>query len=212
MSVLTGEAPASPTVIPVPAVDPAAPAPVVPAPAPVEPAPAPAPVVVAPVSLVPDKYDVKLPEGAILDAKHVETVSAFAKEQKLTNEQAQGILTRDNNLIKADRDAYQAKMVADCKAELDADYKTLESDKEVGGVKFAENVDLVHKFLQKAFGPETAQLIGNYGALGNKPGVFKGLLSLAKQFSNDKIVQGGGAAAPPAQSMAEKWYGKKETA
>ncbi len=210
MSVPSGEAPASPA----PVVEPVAPAPapVVPAPAP-EPVPAPAPVAPAPaLALVPEQYDIKLPEGALLDAKHVETVSVFAKEQKLTNDQAQGILKRDNDLIKADRDAIHAKMVADCQAELAADYKTLENDKDVGGPKLAENADLVQKFLVKAFGEADAKLISNYGTLGNKPGVFKGLLKLAQQFSNDKIVLGGGSAAPPAKSMAEKWYGKKESA
>jgi hypothetical protein len=46
--------------------------------------------------VVPEKYDLKLPEASLLDASHVEKLTAFAKERGLSNDEAQALLEREN--------------------------------------------------------------------------------------------------------------------
>src|SRR5688572_20896218 len=49
--------------------------------------------------VVPEKYDLKLPEGSLLEAAQMEKISAYAKEKGLSNEQAQELLERENDAV-----------------------------------------------------------------------------------------------------------------
>ncbi len=199
-------APAAPAVTPTPAATPAATAPAAVVPPAATPPAQPAPTATA---VVPDKYELKLPDGSPLDQAYVDKLSSTAKELKLSQDQAAGLLKRDSELIQADRQAANDKMLTDYKSQSEAWLKECELDKEYGGEKFKENVDLAHKFILKFGGEKVAQAIQNSG-FGNQPDIFKMLASAGRLLANDKIVPGGTAAAPQSKTMAERWYGKKQ--
>src|SRR3972149_1235780 len=54
---------------------------------------------VAEKPVVPQKYELKLPEGSQLDQARIDSLSAYAKEKGLSNEQAQAILDRESDAV-----------------------------------------------------------------------------------------------------------------
>jgi hypothetical protein len=68
-----------------------------------------------PARVVPDKYTLKVPEAArdYLDDSDVATVSAMAKEHKLTNEEAQQVLEQEATRIAAQSASFRARLDAD---------------------------------------------------------------------------------------------------
>ena len=45
----------------------------------------------SPAKIVPEKYDLKIPDGALITPADVERIATFAKERGLSNEEAQAV-------------------------------------------------------------------------------------------------------------------------
>jgi hypothetical protein len=170
------------------------PAPGTPAPqagaAPVTPDPAltgvvPDPKAAAPAAtVVPDKYDIKLPDGSLLDAGAVEKASSFAKDLGLSNENAQKLLDRESAAILG----YQQAQATQLKNQNDTTWKNeLIADKEFGGQAFDENGEIAYNAASKWFGDEFCTAIKQMG-INHHPLLFKGLVRLGKASANDKLV------------------------
>lgn len=134
------------------------------------------------------KYDLKLSEGSLLDKARIDEVLAEAKSGKLTNEQAQSLLQREEKAVSG----YQQTQLAQVETNRTEWLKALENDKEVGGVKFKENAETAHLFLKKHAPPEVMDFLEK-SALGNNPSTFKFILKLANMAKSDKIITGGNA-------------------
>lgn len=214
-------APAAPAVEPQPAAQPAAaPAPVTtgaaPAPGAANP-PSPPAAPVAPAapaadpkaeatppaqaSAVPEKYSLKLPEGSLLQASHLEGLEAFAKERGLSQEQAQALAERESATVGAFLDSEQkafqeraAKWVDEVKA-----------DPEVGGAKFAESIEHTKRMLKQYAPPEFMKLLDDTG-YGNHPALVKTLARVAKAMSDDKLVQTGVNAPSGPKPIEDVFY------
>lgn len=159
----------------------------------------------APAKVVPEKYDVKLPDGSFMKPDYVEKLSAFAKEQKLSNEEAQAVMTRENALV--------GEVVADLqerfKAQTEAWKEDARNDKEIGGDKFAESAELSKRFIDKFAPPEFAQVLNDHG-YGNHPGFLKMIARASKAMADDSWVHT--KAQGDARTTEEIFYGKPETA
>src|SRR5258706_11167450 len=107
-------------------------------------------------------YDLKLPDGSALDASDVADISAFAKTQNLSKEQAQAILERENITLKAYVDSQQEEL-ATKKAEW---VESVKADKEIGGDAFNENVELAKRVIDK-FGTDSFKKALTDSGLGN---------------------------------------------
>ncbi len=154
--------------------------------------------------VVPEKYDFKLPDGALLVAKDLEEVSAFAKANNLTQEQAQSYLERQNAAVKGYHDRVESAWVAQ-----EANWlKEIESDKEVGGVEFKKNIELAHRALSKFGGPEFLKEL-NDTRLGNHPGLVRTFVRIAKEIGEDTFVPAGNQSGGE-KPIAEYFYGKTE--
>lgn len=153
-----------------------------------------------PAKVAPEKYDLKLPEGSKLDPKHTEAIAAFAKERGLSQEDAQALLERDNNISKAQ----QQKDLADFKTHVDAFVPLAQADKEIGGEKFKENVEIASQAV-KFFGNDALKKLFDDTGYGNHPEVLRVFYKVGKAMQNDKSVV---ITTPPApvKSTAEKWY------
>lgn len=136
--------------------------------------------------VVPEKYDLKLPEGSSLDQKVVDQVSQFAKEKGLTNEQAQAVLNDKSESVKAFHESAKAQLEAKRSEWLEA----VKTDPELGGDKTAEHVELAKRFIDR-FGSSKLKADLNLTGFGNHPEVVRMFAKLGKAMGEDKIVVDG---------------------
>lgn len=154
-------------------------------------------------SVVPEKYDLKLPKDSLLDAKDVDAIADFAKANKLPANVAQAILEQKH----ADREAYvegQRKMLED---ESNKWLEEVKADKEIGGANAAKNIELAKRMAVK-FGPEGFEKELDESRLGNHPMFVKMMVRLLKaaNFAEDTLVVSGAPPAPPAKDGAKAMY------
>lgn len=96
-----------------------------------------------PAKVVPEKYELKLTEGSLLDQSHVDDVASYAKKLGLSNEDAQGLLDRENQVaasfIQKQKETLEQNAVKWVEA--------VKADSELGGDKFNENVELAKRVI-----------------------------------------------------------------
>jgi hypothetical protein len=151
--------------------------------------------------VVPEKYDIKVPDGITLDEKLVSEFTNVAKELKLTNEQAQKLVD------------LQTKGALDHAQKITSDYNsTVESWKketlEKLGPKHGEEIGYANKFLDKFANSETRQLLIDTG-LANNYNIMNTLIKAGKAIAEDRLTDGHGSANGSKKSAAEILYGGK---
>lgn len=147
-------------------------------------------------------YDVKLPDGSLLAAEKVEEVVAYAKDNKLTNEQAQALINRESDAVKSWRDS-QESAFEETKAKW---VETVMSDKEIGGADFNKNVEFAHRALERFASPELKDALSKTG-FGNHPELVRVFARIGKAMANDSLVKGGADRPGQKKSMEEIFYG-----
>lgn len=150
--------------------------------------------------VTPEAYDLKLPDGSLLDPASVEKVTLFAKENKLSQEAAQALLQRENEVVSS----FVTKAQADFKAQTEQWVKDIQGDKEVGGEKFKENIELAHRVL-KRFGSDDFSKALEETGYGNHPDLVKVFVRIGKAMGDDKAVIPG-AQAGEQKSLAQLLY------
>lgn len=150
----------------------------------------------------PEKYELKLPEKTVLDAKRTEDVAAFAKANGLTNETAQAILDREHSLL-------SSKVEADSKAwkeTTDGWAKQAAEDKEIGGAKLKESLALTKQVITKFGGADFLKLVDeNY--MISHPDFLKMMVRIGSGMSSDQLVVGHNTeGTPAAKTPLEKLY------
>jgi hypothetical protein len=144
----------------------------------------------------PVKFDLKLPEGSLLKPEAVQVVTDFAKANKMTPEQAQAVLERENANVME-----QKKMLDDLSVKWVGEVK---ADKELGGDNFAKTAELSKRVIDK-FAPELVEELEKTG-LGNHPGFVRFVYRIGKAMDNGEFVKGSNPP-PPIKSAAEVLYG-----
>ncbi len=157
-----------------------------------------------PIPVVPEKYDLKLEEGSLLDPSHVEQFESFAKEKKMTQEQAQEFLQREHKAIQSFYESQQQKF----EQTKEAWKQQTISDPEIGGEKFNENIELAHRAL-KQFGSETFMQAIESTGYGNHPEMVRVFARIGKMMAESKIVTPGTQTGGPSKNMADIFYGDK---
>lgn len=143
------------------------------------------------------KYDLKLPEGALVDAAHAEKVSSFAKDAGFSQEQAQALLDRDVAMAKEQHAKHEA-VIADWKQQV-------MNDPELGGDKLAAKHEAAQRALKLFGSDETLDFLD--GGLGNHPAALRFLSRIGEAAKDDKafIPTQSGKGTP--KSAAEEFYG-----
>ena len=136
--------------------------------------------------IVPEKYDLKIPDGAEIDPAHVEKISSYAKEKGLTNEEAQGILSRDAELISSFKNG-QREQLAKASSEW---IESSKSDKEIGGEAFTRNVELAKRVIDR-FGTDEFKKALDDTSLGNHPELVRLLVRIGKGMAEDQFIPAG---------------------
>lgn len=131
--------------------------------------------------VVPESYELKMPEGVQLDSAAAEEFTAIAKELKLDQAAAQKL---------ADIGAKMATRQAEAHAQLVETWtEQVKTDKEIGGDKLDENLGVARKAIDTFGSPELKALLNSTG-LGNHPEVVKLAFKVGKAISEDRFVQG----------------------
>lgn len=149
--------------------------------------------------------DLKLPENSTLDPKVVDEVVSFAKEQKLTQAQAQAILERENQAVATFSQAQEEKLKEISSVKW---IRELQEDKEFGGEKFKENIQLAEKAFTRFATPEFVSLMKSTG-LGNHPELNRIFFRIGKEMQDDKLVSAKPTQTNP-KTIVERLYGKNE--
>lgn len=159
----------------------------------------------------PDKYDLKPPEKSLLTPKRIEEIAAFAKEHGFSNDKAQALVNRENQLIADERtlilkegDAKMAEMRTGWIA-------TAKEDKEIGGADFVKNTELARRVIARFGTPEFAATLSDkaQGEFGNHPELLRMLTRIGKAMSDDQLVVPGAQGGKDGRSFADKFYGAK---
>lgn len=148
------------------------------------------------------EYELKLPKDSQLSVEKVSEVKEFAKTNKLTNEQAQAILERENAVIAGFKESQQAEYEAETKKWIDA----VKSDKELGGEKFKETSEVARRAIEK-LGSEAFKKALNDTGLGNHPELIRFAYNVGKILQDDKFEEGQSFKKGGRKSTAEVLFG-----
>lgn len=107
--------------------------------------------------VVPEKYELKAPEGQTLDALGLDTFTPIFKEIGLTQEQAQKLVDTQFQVTTKALEAAQKKIGDDVAAETAAWAKACREDKEFGGANFEANRKIADR-AYAVFAPEGSAL------------------------------------------------------
>jgi hypothetical protein len=135
--------------------------------------------------VAPEKYELKLPEDAVVDSEFVKEVEAIARQQGLSNDEAQMLL---------DQQSEKAAQLVTKKAE--AWMEQLKTDPELGA-DLKQTAALAQRALEN-FAPPTLRGMLVKSGYGNHPDVVRFLYNIGKKMADDKLV------IPGAQSGGEK--------
>lgn len=145
--------------------------------------------------VVPESYELQMPDGVELDKAAAEEFTAIAKELKLDQAAAQKL---------ADIGAKMATRQAEAHAQLVETWtEQVKTDKEIGGDKLDENLGIARKAIDTFGSPELKALLNSTG-LGNHPEVVKLAFKVGKAISEDRFVQGSPKGAET--DMAKKLF------
>lgn len=131
---------------------------------------------------IPEKYEIKMPDGVEMDAAMLEAVTPLFREAKFSPAQAQAAADIYMQQQTKQLEAHSA-MVAGWANEARA-------DKEIGGAKFAENMAYAAKAFQATGNERAMQIIDTYG-LGNNPDILRMFVRIGKAMSEGGTVLGG---------------------
>jgi hypothetical protein len=125
---------------------------------------------------VPEKYDLKLSDGSLLDSGFVDKIAAIAREQGLSNEDAQTRLSEIETQAMQERNE-----------RVTAWNEALKSDKDFGGEKYAKSAESVKRYAGylKAQYPEVLDLLERSGHTSH-PAVAKFLRDMGDRMTEDK--------------------------
>lgn len=145
--------------------------------------------------VVPESYELKMPDGVQLDSAAAEEFTAIAKELKLDQAAAQKL---------ADIGAKMATRQAEAHAQLVETWtEQVKTDKDIGGDKLDENLGVARKAIDTFGSPELKALLNSTG-LGNHPEVVKLAFKVGKAISEDRFVTGSPKGAET--DMAKKLF------
>lgn len=135
-----------------------------------------------PVEGAPEKYDFKFDEGRTVDAGILDVYSEVAKELNLTQDAAQKMLSKIAPVI----EGQQLQRIEAVKNEWTQASVT---DKEFGGDKLQENLQVAEKALSQ-FGTDQLRALLKQSGLANNPEVIRFMYRAGRQLSEDTVVSG----------------------
>jgi len=138
----------------------------------------------------PEKYELKAPEGVTLEGEFLKELEGFAKDSKLSQEQAQRVVDFEAKR----RQKAEAAFLESRKSERAAWEAEVKADKELGGESFEANLGLARKAIAQFAPPELLEVLEKTG-YGSNPAVVRTFWRIGKAISEDQLVRGGRQAS-----------------
>lgn len=150
------------------------------------------------------KFDLPdLPEGMEVDTALLDKFSAFAKENGLDQDKAQGLVDlfaeQQIDAFNAQQDSFE-NMVTQWREDSEKDPEIAGRD----GSLLAENTDLANKAFETFF--PGAKDIFDSTKLGDHPEIVRGMIKLGRAISEDSIRIDGGPGGEAPKSQANTLY------
>lgn len=154
---------------------------------------------------VPEKYELKLPEGSALEEGHIDAVAEYAKQLGLSNEKAQELLERDGATLAS----FQERQQAEYDKMADGWAMELKNDKKYGGDNFNKTVEQAKRAFDRFATGGLREAVKSL-RWGNHPEVLKTFSDIEERLGDDSFVHPD-IAAGPAHEMAPEdvFYGSK---
>ncbi len=153
---------------------------------------------------LPDKYDLTIPKDSLLDPSIIDEISAYAKEKRLSNEAAQGLLERESKAVSSFRESQDNEV----KEIRDSWLGEAENDKEIGGDDFKKNAELSKRVIDRFSTVEFKKTLNETG-FGNHPEVIRIFTRIGKLMGEDVLTKSG-VQGSGEKSMEDVFYPKKE--
>lgn len=131
---------------------------------------------------IPEKYEFKL-EQSPLDKSYLESFQTYAKEQKMTQDQAQKLLERESFAV----NEYLNKQNAEFEKTQSQWVEAIKQDQEIGGDNFNKNIELAHRALKKYGTPQFIQDLEQSG-FGNHPELVRIFARIGKSIGEDSMI------------------------
>lgn len=143
--------------------------------------------------VAPEKYDLKLSDGSHLSAKALDRIASFSKEQGLSQDEAQALVqkqeTEAKTIVEEESKQWQSETQA---------------DKELGGEKFKNTIELAHRAMKATASPKLQKMLEDRGGI-HHPEVIRHFYNLGKMMGEDKLVSGS-IVVGAQKSLAERLY------
>lgn len=144
--------------------------------------------------IVPEKYDLKLSDKTSLDASALEQVAALAKQNGLSQEEAQAYLEKTDTTVRELYDQQTKNWLEQVKG-----------DAELGGEGLNKTVETAKRVIER-FGSDALKKDLDRTGYGNHPELVRLLSRIGKGMSEDQLVVAGGKPTSE-MSIAEAFYG-----
>jgi hypothetical protein len=155
---------------------------------------------------VPEKYNLKLPEGSLLEPSHLERIAAEAKQRGLSEHDAQKLLERDHQAYAGFVESQQKALATQVTAWSEAAQK----DTEIGGEAFAQNAELAKRVVSR-FATEQFRKDLEVTGFGNHPELVRVFARIGKAMSDDQLVLPGSQGNTAKKSIEDVFYGGSAT-
>jgi len=146
------------------------------------------------------EYDLKMPEGTMLEESVKDEIVSIAKEQGLSNENAQKLLDMQSAAV----DSFKTQAMEAHHEQLDSWYEELRVDKEVGGDNITESAELAKRAVIEFGGEEFLAELNDTG-YANHPGLFKMLVNVGREIEAGSLVLPGAQPNKPV-NVADVFY------
>jgi hypothetical protein len=136
--------------------------------------------------VIPDKYDLKLPEKSLLDGRALESVAATAKALGLPQDAASKLVEHTEAAVSA----YVEATANQWRAKTQQWQTDLKAHPTVGGEGFSANMDLAKRMVDKYGSTELKQALEETG-YGNFPALVEFVVKIGKAAKEDQLVHAG---------------------
>lgn len=152
----------------------------------------------------PTEFEIKLPENAVLEPEIAKEFAKYAREKGIAQEVAQEMFEKQNSLVSS----FAQKQQETIQNEINQWAEQSRTDKEVGGERFNESVQLAHQVINKYGTPELKTMLER--GLGNHPEAVRIFARIGKElFANDQMVLAK-TNTHVAKSAEELFYGSNK--
>lgn len=146
--------------------------------------------------VAPEKYDLKLSDGSLLEPKFVDKIAAIAREQGLSNEDAQAHLAEIEKQAMLERNA-----------QVNEWNEAVKADKELGGANYEKTLKSVQRYAGhlKEHYPELHDLLERSGRASD-PVIAKYLRDMGDRMAEDTNQPSGGKGKAKKAPLEERLY------